>query len=134
MTVTTHPSSRPFPPNVSVTTPRGSGRQWTNHRSYYPENERRDPNSIVAAAAFTEGPMPPARTGTADVVIESGCTLLILVRDPKPENPSVTPRVIAGWNLSGSPVVVGDDGSLRTLLPTEFVADVVRTVGGTGGK
>jgi hypothetical protein len=70
-----------------------------------------------------------ARTdGTDEIVIPAPCAVTVyvtggLTASGEP-NDDVNSRLIVGWNASGAPIIVGDDGGLRLLEDGEAITDL----------
>jgi len=65
--------------------------------------------------------------GTEEVVIPAPCAFTLHVGTITAAGAVVEQerRLVVGWNGDGSPIVVGDDGALRLLLPGEAVTALV---------
>jgi hypothetical protein len=62
----------------------------------------------------------PRTDGTDEVVIPAPTAVTLFVKGPDGDTNA---RLCVGWNSSGSPIVMGDDGGLRMLDISEQVCD-----------
>ena len=63
----------------------------------------------------------PANEGGDEIVVPAPGPLSIYVVSG---DDAVEEYLVVGWNSSGSPIIVGDNGGLRLLTDSEYVRDL----------
>lgn len=66
-------------------------------------------------------------TGADEVIIPAPCAITMFcgALTAAGELDEVNERLVVGWNASGSPVVVGNDGGLSLLGADDVVTDMI---------